>query len=248
MNNDGSNKNRDGNDTGDFSYLKENIEEIRRRIDNAAARSGRRACDISIIAVSKTVEADIIIRAIGLGVRDMGENKVQELCGKYGIIGNRCRWHMIGHLQTNKVKYIIDKVDLIHSLDRIELAREIQKRAEKAGKIVKALVQVNISEEESKSGIPKEMTLPFLRELSGFRNLKIKGLMTIAPYAENPEKVRHVFRDLRKLLIDMRKENIDNIDMDCLSMGMSNDFEIAIEEGANMVRIGTAIFGPRHYV
>jgi len=226
-------------------YIKRNIEEVRKRVEKAALKSGRNPGDIKIIGVTKTVDTDRIMKAIDAGIVDLGENRVQELLEKYDKINRECRWHLIGHLQTNKVKYIIDKVSLIHSVDRIELVQEIQKRAEKIGRIVDVLVQVNVAEEESKFGIRTSEALDFVKEVSRFENIKVRGLMTIAPLVENPETVRYVFRELRKLLIDIRQENIDNINMDFLSMGMSNDFEIAVEEGSNMIRVGTAIFGRR---
>ena len=226
-------------------YIKSNIEEVRKRVEKAALKSGRNPGDIKIIGVTKTVDTDRIMKAIDAGIVDLGENRVQELLEKYDKINRKCRWHLIGHLQTNKVKYIIDKVSLIHSVDRIELVQEIQKRAEKIGRIVDVLVQVNVAEEESKFGIRTSEALDFVKEVSRFENIKVRGLMTIAPLVENPETVRYVFRELRKLLIDIRQENIDNINMDFLSMGMSNDFEIAVEEGSNMIRVGTAIFGRR---
>lgn len=226
-------------------YVKSNIEKIMNRVECAAVKSGRSLEDVKIIAVTKTIEPERIIKAVDAGIIDLGENRVQELVEKYDKINRECNWHLIGHLQTNKVKYIIEKVCMIHSLDRMELAHEIQKRAERAGRIIDVLVQVNVAEEESKFGIRTHKALDFIKEISLLRNMRVKGLMTIAPYVENPEAVRCVFRELRKLLIDIRQENIDNIDMDFLSMGMSNDFEVAIEEGSNIVRIGTAIFGKR---
>ena len=229
----------------DLNFIYENCEKIKARINAAAIKAGRNTDDIKVIAVSKTVDTARITKALEWGISDLGENRVQELCDKFDIINMKCKWHLIGHLQTNKVKYILDKVSMIHSLDRLELANEIQKRAEKANRQVEALVQVNISAEDSKYGISPESALDFIKELSKMGNIKVKGLMTIAPLAENPEDVRWVFAGLRKLLIDISKENIDNIDMDYLSMGMSNDFEVAIEEGSNMLRIGTAIFGKR---
>lgn len=225
--------------------IRRNVLSVRERAAQAAVKSGRKPEDVSIIAVTKTVEPERITKAIDEGLKELGENRVQELCEKYDIIGRDCSWHLIGHLQTNKVKYIIDKVKLIHSLDSIELSREIQKRAEKLNRIVDVLVQVNVAGEDTKFGISPESTLDFLREISGYGNIKVRGLMTIAPIAENPEDVRYVFRELRKKFIDIKRENIDNIDMVILSMGMSNDFEVAIEEGSNMVRIGSAIFGKR---
>ena len=226
-------------------YIRDNIEVILQRVEAAAHKSGRRAEDIKVIVVTKTVDESRIIKALENGLYDLGENRVQELCDKYEKIDKRCNWHLIGHLQTNKVKFVVDKVKMIHSLDRMELALEIQKRAEKAGRIIEVLVQVNIAEEESKFGMEKKMVSDFLKEIGKFPNIKVKGLMTIAPLSQNSEEIRWVFTELRKLHIDITQENIDNIDMDYLSMGMSNDFEAAIEEGSNMVRIGTAIFGKR---
>ena len=229
----------------DSEQIRRNVEEIRKRIAQAAAKAGRKPEEITLVAVTKTVEPTRIIAAIDAGVCDLGENRVQELCGKTDVLDIGCRWHLIGHLQTNKVKYIIDKVSLIHSLDSLELAEEINKRAEKAGKVMDVLIQVNVAGEETKFGIAPETTLQFVKNVSKLEHIRIKGLMTIAPAVSDPEEVRWVFADLRKLLIDIRKENIDNVDMDYLSMGMSNDFEVAIEEGAHMVRIGTALFGKR---
>ncbi len=166
---------------------------------------------------------------------------------KYDKIGDRANFHMIGHLQSNKVKYIIDKVSLIHSLDRLSLAKELQKRARKLGITVNALIQVNVAEEESKFGLKVDEVIPFIKEIKAFENIKIKGLMTIAPYVEDPEEVRWVFRDLRKLSQDIAKMNFENVEMNILSMGMTNDYKVAIEEGANMIRIGTGLFGKRNY-
>ena len=229
----------------DLSYIRANIADVRKRIETAAARSGRKASDIRLVAVTKTIDAARIQVAVDEGIRDLGENRVQELTEKYDKINRMCSWHMIGHLQTNKVKHIIDKACLIHSLDSAGLAHEIQKRAQKAGTIANVLVQVNVAEEKSKHGIFADEVFEFIRNISVLTNVKVRGLMTIAPFVDNAEEVRHVFRKLRKLYIDIKKTNIDNVDMDYLSMGMSNDFEIAIEEGANIVRIGTAIFGKR---
>lgn len=229
----------------EVGYIKENLEEIKKRVEEAAGKSGRTGRDITIVAVTKTVDTHRIGEAVAEGVLHLGENRVQELLEKYDKIDRSCFWHLIGHLQTNKVKYIIDKVTMIHSLDRMELAREIDKRAEKLKKVVDVLVQVNVAGEESKFGIPPDRTLDFVKELGGLKGIRVKGLMTIAPYYENPEDARWVFRELNKKFIDIRKENIDNIDMDFLSMGMSGDYTVAVEEGANMVRIGTSIFGKR---
>ncbi len=231
--------------TTEHSIISENIGAINAGIWAAAKRAGRSPESVKIIGVSKTVSPERIEEAFSCGITEFGENRVQELCKKYDILNIKCNWHMIGHLQKNKVKYILDKVSMIHSLDSMELAREIQKRAKNTNRQVNALVQVNIAQEDSKFGISPDETVDFIREISEMGNIRIKGLMTIAPMAPNPEEVRWVFAGLRKLLIDIRQENIDNIDMDYLSMGMSNDFEVAIEEGSNMVRIGTSLFGKR---
>ncbi|HOM01389.1 MAG TPA: YggS family pyridoxal phosphate-dependent enzyme [Acetivibrio sp.] len=233
--------------SGELDYIKRNLYSIMERIEKAAIKSGRSAKDITLVAVTKTVEPERIMKVLDEGILDLGENRVQELTKKYDILNSRqCKWHLIGHLQTNKVKYIVDKVSLIHSVDRIDLAKEIQKRAEAIGKIIDVLVQVNVSGEESKFGVSVEEAYGLVREISSMPNIKVKGLMTMAPYAENPERIRYVFSKLRDLSIDIGKEKPDNSNMGILSMGMSNDFEVAIEEGANMVRVGTALFGKRN--
>lgn len=211
------------------------------------AKKGLSFDDIIMVAVTKTVDVDRINEAIELGVTDIGENKVQEIQDKYQKINSNVKWHMIGHLQSNKVKYIIDKVCMIHSLDRMSLAEEIQKRAEEHNISVDVLIQVNIAEEDSKFGLKKEEVIPFIESIRDFSRIRVKGLMTIAPYVENPEEVRFVFRDLKNLFEKIKELNIPNIDMKYLSMGMTNDYEIALEEGANIVRIGTGIFGKRLY-
>lgn len=230
-----------------FEYIKKNIDIIRQKIERAAIKSGRKSEDITLVAVSKTVASGKIVRAIDEGITELGENKVQELMEKYDIINKSCNWHLIGHLQTNKVKYIVDKVKMIHSVDRYDLAAEIHNRAQKIGKVVDILVQVNISGEQSKFGVSSDNAKELIERMSNLQNLRVRGLMTMAPYTSNPETVRNVFSGLRKLSIDIEKENINNIGIEFLSMGMSNDYEIAIEEGSNMVRIGTALFGERQY-
>ncbi|MBU5293372.1 YggS family pyridoxal phosphate-dependent enzyme [Anaerosalibacter bizertensis] len=227
--------------------IKENLLKVQENIENALIRSGRKNENIDIIAVTKTVDVDIINESINLGINNIGENKVQEIQKKYDNINDDVNWHMIGHLQSNKVKYIIDKVNLIHSLDRLSLAKEINKRA-KAKDIVKdVLIQVNISEEKSKFGLKKEEVVPFIEKILEMENIRVKGLMTMAPHVENPEEIRYVFRDLRNLGYKIENRNYENIEMKYLSMGMSNDYEVAIEEGSNMVRLGTALFGKRIY-
>lgn len=227
------------------NLIKGNTDAVVQRINAAAARAGRDPSDIRLIGVTKTVDPDRIKAAYDCGIKDFGENRVQELCKKADILDINCNWHLIGHLQTNKVKYIIDKVGLIHSLDSFELAKEISRRAENAGRVIDVLVQVNVADEDSKFGIRPDEAIGFVKEVSRLGNIRVKGLMTIAPLCDDPEDVRWVFAGLGKLRIDISRENIDNVDMACLSMGMSNDFEVAIEEGSNMVRIGTALFGKR---
>ncbi|HEX2927680.1 MAG TPA: YggS family pyridoxal phosphate-dependent enzyme [Ruminiclostridium sp.] len=227
--------------------ISENLNNIYFRIRTAAEKSGRKPEDIKLIAVTKTVEVERIRNVCEYGVPDFGENRVQELLEKYDKFDESIKWHLIGHLQTNKVKYIIDKVHMIHSVDSIDLAREIDSRAHKAGKKQNILLQVNVSGEESKFGIRPEEAEQYINIISQLKNISLRGLMTIAPLAENPEEIRPVFKKLYDIYIDIKSKKIDNVNMDYLSMGMSNDFEVAIEEGANIVRIGTGIFGKRNY-
>ncbi len=228
--------------------IKENLFEIRKSIKEAAEKAGRLEEDVTLLAVTKTVEIDAIAEAVANGVTEAGENKPQELVRKFDVIGDKVNWHLIGSLQTNKVKYIIDKVDMIHSLDRISLAKEIQKQAEKQDRTIKCLVQVNISKEESKHGIYREDVVDFVKEVSiNFKNIKIEGMMTMAPFTENEDDVRSVFKGLKELSNEIKNLNIPNVNMDVLSMGMSHDYKIAIEEGATIVRVGTSIFGKRDY-
>ena len=231
--------------TQSAELIKNNLDAVIQRINGAAARAGRDPSDINLIGVTKTVDAARIKAAYDCGIENFGENRVQELCEKTDILDMDCIWHLIGHLQTNKVKYIIDKVHLIHSLDSLELAKEISRRAQKLGRTMDVLVQVNVAGEDSKFGIRPDEAVGFVKEVSRMGNIRVRGLMTIAPLSADPEDVRWVFAGLGKLRIDISRENIDNVNMDYLSMGMSNDFEVAIEEGANMVRIGSALFGKR---
>ena len=227
--------------------IKENLAAIEEKIKKAAEKSGRKREDILLLGVTKTIDTERIGELMALGVTELGENKVQELCEKYEVIGDRAQWHLIGHLQTNKVKYIIDKVKLIHSADSVRLVKEINSRAEKNGKVQDILIEINIGNEESKSGIKKEETFELLDEIAGFKNIFVKGLMTVAPFVEDPEENRDLFKEMFKLFIDIRAKKRDNVSMEFLSMGMTNDYEVAIEEGANIVRIGTGIFGARNY-
>jgi pyridoxal phosphate enzyme (YggS family) len=225
--------------------LNQNLENLKQRIIIAAKNSGRDPQEIKIVAVTKTIEPKRIIEIIDCGILNLGENRVQELCEKYDIIKRECNWHLIGHLQTNKVKYIIDKVTLIHSVDSMELVKELQLRAGRINRVIEILIQVNISGEETKFGIRPHEVKDFILSVSKFQNIKVKGLMTIAPNTYDKDRIRDVFKNLNKIFIDIKQENIDNINMEILSMGMSNDFEIAIEEGAHMIRVGSLIFGSR---
>ncbi len=231
-----------------MNSIKENLSSIRQNVDDCSKRANRESEEITILAVTKTVDVDAVLEAIDNGVTDVGENKPQELSRKYETIGDKVNWHLIGSLQTNKVKYIIDKVHMIHSLDRQALCEEIQKRAEQINKTINCLVQVNMSKEESKHGLDESDVIEFINHVSvNYKNIQIKGLMTMAPFSENEEEVRKVFKGLKQLAIEIDKMNISNVSMKSLSMGMSNDYEIAIEEGSNIVRIGTSIFGERNY-
>ena len=226
--------------------LKDQLQEVEKRIQAACDRAGRKREEVTLIAVSKPVET--LQEAYDLGVRIFGENKVQELTAKYEALPKDIHWHMIGHLQTNKVKYIIDKAELIHSVDSLKLAETIEKEAAKHDLIADILVEVNVAEEESKFGMKMEEVIPFVEKVSAFPHVRVRGLMTIAPFVEDPEENRSIFADLHKLYIDIKKKNHDNDTVSVLSMGMTNDYEVAIEEGATMVRVGTGIFGARNYV
>jgi len=222
-----------------------NLEKVRQGIGRAAALAGRTPAEIELVAVTKTVSVARIEEAVEAGITVVGENRVQELVEKYNSIGSRVRWHLIGHLQTNKVKYVVDKVSLIHSLDRLSLAEEISRQATKVGTVVNCLVQVNVAEEESKFGLPVSNIEPFVREVSTIPGLRVQGLMTIGPFTDDPEEVRPVFRELRRIFEQMKQARIAGVEMRYLSMGMSGDYQVAIEEGANIVRVGSAIFGMR---
>lgn len=227
--------------------LKENLEQVEARIQKACDRAGRDRGEVTLIAVSKTKPAETLREAYDLGVRVFGENKVQELVDKYEALPDDISWHMIGHLQRNKVKYVIDKAELIHSVDSLRLAETIEKEAKKHNITANILIEVNVAREESKFGVTPEELDEIVEKIAGFPHLNVKGLMTIAPNVENPEENRAVFARLRKLSVDIASKNVDNMNMSILSMGMTNDYEIAIEEGATMVRVGTGIFGERNY-
>lgn len=225
----------------------ENIEHVRENIEKACKKAGRRVDEVTLIAVSKTKPYTDIEEALKSGTLDYGENKVQEMCEKYEILPKNIRWHMIGHLQRNKVKYLVGKTELIHSVDSIRLAEQIEKEYAKKDETANILIEVNMAQEESKFGITSQETEELIRKISTFEHIRIKGLMTIAPYTDNPETNRVYFRQMKKLSVDIRDKNIDNVSMDVLSMGMTGDYQVAIEEGSTMVRVGTGIFGERNY-
>jgi len=227
--------------------LAENLKIVEEKICAACKRANRNRDEVTLIAVSKTKPVSMLNEVYHEGIRCFGENKVQELTEKYDRLPEDVRWHMIGHLQRNKVKYIIDKVELIHSVDSIRLAETIEQEAAKRNVIANILIEVNVAEEDSKFGLKVEDVLPIVEEIAKFPHIRIKGLMTIAPYVENPEENRNVFASLQKLSVDIAEKNIDNVSVEILSMGMTNDYEVAIEEGATMVRVGTGIFGERDY-
>lgn len=227
--------------------LKKNLANVEKNIEQACKNAGRSRDEVTLIAVSKTKPVEMLQEIYDENIRDFGENKVQELCSKMGQLPSDIRWHMIGHLQRNKVKYIVGKVELIHSVDTYRLAEEINIQAKKQNVIVPILVEVNIAHEESKFGISAEDAILLVEEISKLENIRIKGLMTIAPYVENPEDNRLYFRKIKQLSVDITNKNIDNVFMEILSMGMTGDYMVAIEEGATMVRVGTGIFGERNY-
>ena len=228
--------------------LKENLEQVQKNINEACERAGRNTDEVTLIAVSKTKPVEMLQEIYDCGIREFGENKVQEMCNKMETMPSDIRWNMIGHLQTNKVKYIVGKTSLIHSVDSIRLAETIDREAEKKGIVANVLLEVNMAREETKFGLMPEEVPDFVRQIAGFQHIKVQGLMTIAPFVSDPEENRKYFANLRKLSVDIGKEKVDNVNMSILSMGMTNDFEIAIEEGATMIRVGTAIFGERNYV
>ena len=227
--------------------LIDNYNNIRQQIDEACKNCGRDPKEVTLIAVSKTKPLSDIEELAAHGVMEFGENYPQELASKYNEISTPVHFHQIGHLQTNKIKYIIDKVTLIHSVDSLHLVEAINKEASKRGIVSDILIEVNFAAEDSKFGLMPQDTEQLVRDISCLHNVKIRGLMTIAPFVENPEDNRPVFKGMRQLLLDIKSKNIDNVDMCLLSMGMTNDYKVAVEEGATHVRVGTAIFGARDY-
>lgn len=227
--------------------LKENLQSVEENIKKACEKAGRKRENVTLIAVSKTKPVEMLQEIYDQNIRDFGENKVQEMCDKMEVLPKDIKWHMIGHLQTNKIKYIIGKTELIHSVDSLHLAQEISKQAVNHNVQADILIEINIANEQTKFGIDAGDTIQLVREIAELPNIHIKGLMTIAPFVENPEDNRLYFRRIHQLSVDITKENIDNVSMDVLSMGMTGDYMVAIEEGATMVRVGTGIFGERNY-
>lgn len=230
-----------------MSYISENLKAVRENIEESCKGANRSSNSVRLIAVTKTYGVDVINEAIDCGVLDIGENRVQEIMEKYDSV-KPVRWHLIGHLQKNKVKYIIDKVEMIHSVDSFDLAKEIDKQAKKVGKVQKVLLEVNVSGEESKFGIvPKDCPELCRKIAEEFENVKIEGLMTVAPFTDDEKLLENVFRGLKALSGEIAEMNMPNVDMKELSMGMTNDYPLAVSCGATMVRVGTGIFGKRDY-
>ena len=223
----------------------ENLKTTRERVDAACERAGRRPEEVALIAVSKTKPLSMLQEAYEAGARDFGENKVQEILEKYPEMPEDARFHMIGHLQTNKVKQVVGKAVLIHSVDSLHLAEKIEQEAAKRDLTADILLEVNVAREESKFGLMLEEVIPLLEEVKNLPHVRVRGLMTIAPNVENPEENRKHFKKLYQLYVDIKSKNIDNGTMSVLSMGMTGDFEVAVEEGATMIRVGTGIFGSR---
>lgn len=228
--------------------ITENLEQVRKNIDEACRMAGRDPKEVTLIAVSKTKPVSMLKEAYDAGARCFGENKVQEIMDKHPQLPEDIQWHMIGHLQRNKVKYIVDKVSMIHSVDSLRLAQTIEQEAAKHNVCVPVLLEVNVAQEESKFGLKMDEVLPLIETIADFPHIKVQGLMTIAPYVENAEDNRDFFRQLKKLSVDIEAKNINNVSMCVLSMGMTGDYQVAVQEGATMVRVGTGIFGERNYV
>ncbi len=225
----------------------ENLQTVQENIRKACKNCGRAYEEVTLLCVSKTKPVGMLKEAYEFGMREFGENKVQELCDKAEVLPGDIKWHMIGHLQRNKVKYIVGKTELIHSVDSERLAEEISKESLKKNVTTNILIEVNVAGEESKFGVPPDETVSFVEKIAKLPAICVKGLMTIAPFVENPEENREFFKNLRKLSIDITNKHIDNVSMSILSMGMTGDYTTAIEEGATHVRVGTGIFGVRDY-
>ncbi len=230
-----------------MSELQENLNNVEDRIRKACIRAGRSRDDVLLVAVSKTKPIEMIQEIYDAGIRDFGENYPQEIRDKVPALPEDIRWHMIGRLQTNKIKYVVRSTCMIHSVDSVHLAEEISKAAVKCNRVMPVLVEINMAKEPSKGGIFPEDSESFIRQIAPFPGITVRGLMTIAPYTENPEGNRMYFRNMKKLSVDIATKNIDNVNMCDLSMGMTGDYEVAIEEGATIIRVGTGIFGARDY-
>ncbi len=228
-------------------YLKNNIEQINGEIEAACQRAGRSRDEVQLVAVTKTIDESIVNDSLKYGITDIGENKVQEIQRKFENIDDGIRWHLIGHLQRNKVKYIIDKVDMIHSVDSLRLAEEIDKRAGLIERTIDVLIQLNISHEETKFGINLNDLKDMIAEIDKLENVRVKGLMTMAPFFEEPEEAREIFRKMKDIFEELKYNVYNHVEMKHLSMGMTNDYIVAIEEGATLVRVGTGIYGKRDY-
>lgn len=228
-----------------MSSISDNLAILKGRIDAASARAGRDPSEITLVAVTKNVDAERVALAVEAGVSDFGENRVQEAAEKIPLVEKDVTWHLVGHLQRNKAGDAVELFSLIHSLDSIRLARELNRRCELADSAIDLLLQVNISGEKTKFGVAPEMARDVLLEIARYEHLRVRGLMTIAPYSDDPEDARLWFSQARQLMSELRRLSISNVRMDELSMGMSGDYEVAIEEGATIIRIGTAIFGKR---
>ena len=227
--------------------LADNYRQVLNNIQDACQAVGRDPKEVTLVAVSKTKPVEMLQQVYDAGARVFGENKVQEIMDKYDHLPGDIRWQMIGHLQRNKVKYIVDKVDMIHSVDSYRLAQTIETEAAKKNVTVSVLLEVNVAEEESKFGLKMDEVLPLVQQISELPHVQVKGLMTIAPFVSNPENNREIFRKLKKLSVDIEAKNINNTTMSVLSMGMTGDYMVAVQEGATMVRVGTGIFGERNY-
>ena len=227
--------------------IRENLDIVERNIQAACDKAGRDRSEVTLVAVSNTKPGSDLMEAYDAGIRVFGENKVQELVDKMEKMPGDIHWHMIGHLQRNKVKYIVGKVELIHSVDNAELAEEINRRAEKAGVVQDILIEVNIADEETKFGIAKEEVKDFYVNISKLPYVNVRGVMCIAPYVVEPEQNRHYFADLRKIFVDITNNIVDNSRVDIMSMGMTGDYQVAVEEGATLIRVGTGVFGARNY-
>ncbi len=231
-----------------MDMIRENIQTVQENIRAAALRAGRDPSEITLIAVSKTMPVEKLMEAYDAGIRDFGENKVQELCQKIDTLPKDIRWHMIGHLQRNKVKYLADRpLACIHSVDSYRLAEAINIQAKKQRRRIPVLVEVNIAHEDSKFGIHEDTAIQLVKDIATLDGLRVRGLMTIAPMVSDPEENRLYFRKIKRLSVDIAAQNIDNVSMDILSMGMTGDYVVAVEEGATHVRVGTGIFGARNY-